>query len=56
MQIHRFNNKSRYMDKIEKLHIYKGTFINNPLNDKHTVFQNEILEAITATEMSNTHA
>jgi len=41
-----FTSKGRHMNTIERYHIYKETYKNNQLNDRHTVQPNAIFETL----------
>jgi len=50
MEILYINNKGRLMDTIDKYYIYKETKNGNQINDKKTVNQNKICDAVIQVE------
>jgi endo-alpha-1,4-polygalactosaminidase (GH114 family) len=46
MEVIQTAKKGRYMDTIEKYHIFKETKKNNHINDKHNIEPNAIFEAL----------
>jgi hypothetical protein len=50
MHILEFQKKSKHMNTLERYYIYKETYLNNHLNDQHTIIQNKIYEIISSNE------
>ena len=50
MHILEFQKKSKHMNTLERYYIYKEAYLNNNLNDQHTIIQNKIFEIISSNE------
>ena len=55
MEILHITKKGRTMDTIEKYYIYKETKNGNQINDKNTVKQNKIYNAVIQGETGRSH-
>jgi hypothetical protein len=47
--------KGRFMDRVERFYIYRETRDNNQINDKNTVKQNAIFDAINSQDSAGAH-
>jgi hypothetical protein len=48
--------KGKFMDTVERFHIYKEIWKNNQINDKNTVNLNAIFDAINSQDPQEAHA
>ena len=47
--------KGKFMDTVEKFHIYKETQQNNQINDKNTVKPNAIFDIVNSHDSTRPH-
>jgi hypothetical protein len=50
MHILELQKNSKHMNTLERYYIYKEAYLNNHLNDQHTIIQNKIFEIISSNE------
>ena len=55
MDIQYTTGKGRFMDIVERFHIYRETQQNNQINDKNTVKPNAIFDIVNSNDPTRAH-